>query len=281
METEVKKEKHSGSKKVLFIAECLAVLGLLIGAVCGIAGGKRDRTPPIIRGVQDITVYQGDSVSYRKGITAQDDQDPAPKLEVDTTQVDLSVPATYTVTYIATDAAGNETTQAAMITVLPKGESFVELAVIEEAVDTFLADLLEDGMTVREQVEAIYHWANSGNIAYIGHSDRADYRQTAYTVLQDRQGDCYGYFAITKMMFERLGIPNIDVQKVRNFADDSDHFWSLVSVDGGKTYYHFDATPRIGDGDNFCLVTDEFLDAYSKEHDNCHNRDTSLYPRTP
>jgi hypothetical protein len=81
-------------------------------------------------------------------------------------------------------------------------------------------------------------------------------------------------------MFERLDIDNIDVRKVKNYEGDADHFWSLVSVDGGETWYHFDATPRIGGGD-FCLITDEALDEYSVNHKNSHNRDKSLYPATP
>ncbi len=100
-------------------------------------------------------------------------------------------------------------------------------------------------------------------------------------MLTTLRGDCYGYFAVAKLMFDRLKIPNIDVVKVKNYEEDSAHFWSLVSIDGGESYYHFDATPRIGDGDDFCLVTDAFLDAYSQAHKNSHNRDTSLYPATP
>ena len=80
---------------------------------------------------------------------------------------------------------------------------------------------------------------------------------------------------------DRLEIPNIDVVKVKNNAKDSNHFWSLVSVDGGKTWYHLDATPRVGTGDNFFLVTDKFMDDYSAKHNNCFNRDKSLYPATP
>ena len=89
-------------------------------------------------------------------------------------------------------------------------------------------------MTVQEQVEAIYYWAK-GAFTYSGHSDRTDWRQTAYNMLTNGRGDCYGYFAATKLLFEELGIPNIDVQKVKNSSDDSDHFWSLVSIDGGLT----------------------------------------------
>jgi len=94
-------------------------------------------------------------------------------------------------------------------------------------------------------------------------------------------GDCYGFFAVSKLLFERLDIPNMDVVKVKNSEDDSEHFWSLVSVDGGESYYHFDATPRLGQTGPFCLITDRELDAYSETHDGSHNRDTSLYPATP
>ena len=55
----------------------------------------------------------------------------------------------------------------------------------------------------------------------------------------------------------------------------------LEIVDGGESYYHFDATPRVGQTVSFCLITDEELDAYSAANKNSHNRDTSLYPETP
>ena len=148
------------------------------------------------------------------------------------------------------------------------------------AADEKLDEILPEGGSEEDWVRAIYNWARS-ELHYGNHSDRTDWRQTAYTMLTEGRGDCFGYFAVTKLMFEQLGIPNIDVRKVKNSPKDSDHFWSLVSVDGGETYYHFDATPRMGSGDDFCLVTDAFLDEYSSNHKNSHNRDKSLYPATP
>ena len=241
--------------------------------------GPKDSQPPQIYGIQDFTVYQGDPVSYLSGVTATDDLDPEPKLNVDSREVDLSKPGTYTVTYTASDDSGNLATACASITVLKKEEGYADLETIYTLADELLAIILEGTTDTRQQVEAIYNWART-DIRYAGHSDRSDWRQTAYNVIRSGEGDCFGYFAATKLMFERLGIPNIDVQKVRNHEEDSDHFWSLVSVDGNH-YYHFDATPRYGDGDDFCLVTDAFLDAYSEQHKGSHNRDKSLYPQTP
>lgn len=239
-----------------------------------------DREAPILMGIHDFTVYQGDSISYLSGITATDDYDAAPAIAVDNTAVDLSKAGEYRVLYTATDRAGNVSRSYATVTVLQKEEGFVDLDTIYAEADAKLVQIIRENATVTQQVHDIYTWARC-NLSYGGHSDRTDWRQSAYAMLTDGRGDCYGYFAVTKLLFERLEIPNIDVRKVKNSSKDSDHFWSLVSTDGGETWYHFDATPRHGTGDDFCLVTDAFLDAYSDSHKGSHNRDKSLYPATP
>lgn len=242
--------------------------------------GSGDKTPPQIAGVHDFTVYEGDTVTYRDGITVTDDTDEDPKLTVDAAEVNLSRAGTYPVTYTAQDAAGNAASETASVTVLAKREGYADLDTIFAAVDQKLTAILSRDDEPLQQVKAIYSWARTG-LSYSGHTDKSDLYQAAYSMLTGGRGDCYGYYAVTKLMFDRLGIPNIDVRKVKTSADDSDHYWSLVSVDGGETYYHFDATPRVGDGDNFCLVTDAFLDAYSNANKGSHNRDKSLYPATP
>lgn len=240
----------------------------------------RDIQAPTLSGVQDILFYQGETVDYLAGVTALDDADPNPTITVDDAGVDLSQPGEYTLTYTATDASGNAGQTTAKVTVLEWREGYQDLGTIYAEADAFLMDIVEPGDSIRQQVVAIYAWARS-DLSYGSHSDRTDWRQTAYTMLTEGRGDCFGFFAVTKLLFERLGIPNIDVRKVRNYEGDSDHFWSLVSLDDGKTWYHFDATPRQGSGDDFCLVTDDFLDAYSDAHRGSHNRDKSLYPATP
>lgn len=240
----------------------------------------KDTTAPRLIGVRNLTVYVGDIISYLTGISAEDDCDPNPVISVDSRFVDLSKAGTYDVAYTATDSAGNSSGAMAIITVLEREDDFIDTETIYAAVDERLNLLIPEDATAEEQVHAIYAWART-SLSYGGHSDQTDWMQTAYTMLTEGRGDCFGFYAVTKLMFERLGIPNIDVRKVKNQKTDSDHFWSLVSVDGGETYYHFDATPRSGEGDDFCLVTDAFLDAYSEKHRNSHNRDESLYPTTP
>ena len=240
---------------------------------------EQDQEAPVISGAEDILVYQGDAVSYRSGITVTDNKDESPRLTVDNSAVDLSTPGTYTLVYVATDASGNESRVEVPVSVREKQPHYVDLEVIYEEVDDLLKDIVTDDMTKREQVIAIYDWMYE-YLWYSDSSDKSDYLQGAYVMMMDRSGDCFNYFALSKLMFERLDIDNIDVRKVKNYEGDADHFWSLVSVDGGETWYHFDATPRIGGGD-FCLITDEALDEYSVNHKNSHNRDKSLYPATP
>ena len=239
-----------------------------------------DQNAPELSGIHDFTVYQGDTISYMSGITTTDDLDANPSVTVDSSGVDLSRPGEYTVIYTATDASGNSSQRCATVTVMEKQDGFVDLDTIYAAADAKLDEIIRDNATVKQQVHDVYAWARI-NLSYGGHSDRTDWLQTAYVMLTEGKGDCYGYWAVTKLLFERLEIPNIDVRKVKNTADDTDHFWSLVSLDGGDTWYHFDSTPRAGEGDDFCLVTDAFIDAYSDSHKGSHNRDQSLYPETP
>ena len=241
---------------------------------------KQDTLAPEISGAKDISVFVGDTVAYRKDITVSDNSDPNPTLSVDSSKVNLSKAGSYELLYTATDASGNTASKTVTVTVKEKPANYVDKETIYAAADKKLESLISEGMDTRQKVKAIYNWAN-GYIYYSGKSDKSDYLSEAYKVLKGGGTDCFGYFAVTKLLFERLDIPNIDVRKVKNYNGDSDHFWSLVSVDGGQTYYHFDATPRKGSGDYFFLVTDAQLDAYSDTHDKCHNRDKSLYPATP
>ena len=247
-----------------------------------------DATPPVIEGAKDITVYVNEAVSYRKGVSVTDDTDRNPTLHIDSSAVDTSKAGTYKVTYTATDSFGNTTELKINVTVgekpVPSSVSSATSSIDKNEVyalaDKKLENLLKEGMTVKQQLKAIYDWAN-GSVWYSGKSNKNDYLDEAQNVLKGGGTDCFGYFAVTKLMFERLNIPNIDVKKVKNYDGDSNHYWSLVSIDGGQSYYHFDATPRKGDGDYFFLVTDAELDAYSDNHGKCHNRDRSLYPATP
>ena len=79
-----------------------------------------DGEAPTIHGAGNCSVNTGSGFDPQKGVTVTDNLDPAPKLEIDSSKLNLSKPGTYTVTYTARDAAGNETVIKRKITVADK-----------------------------------------------------------------------------------------------------------------------------------------------------------------
>lgn len=249
-----------------------------------------DREAPVISGARDLEAYVGETISYKSGVTVADNADTKPDLEIDNSQVDLSKAGTYTVTYKATDAAGNTETVTVKVTVREKPENYVDPEVIYAKADAILAQFIRDDMTDREKVEAVYVWTRRGVHLTYGskpsgfvHED-ADWLQTAYALLNRdvAKGDCYFFFAVQKLLLQRLNIPTIDVEKT--YDGHSRHYWLLVSVDGGKTYYHFDNVWSR----ELCLVTDAQLDVFSAAAESNPDigydpfiRDKSKYPATP
>ena len=236
-----------------------------------------DFEPPVINGVEDQTVTVGGTIAYKKGITVTDNIDTEVTLEVDSSQVNLQEPGVYTVTYTATDSAGNTATATAQITVEEKKAALTgQEAELAELAAQVLDSITNSSMTKKEIALAIYEWCNT-RITYTNSSDKSDWVAEAVNGLNIHAGDCFTYFSVAKALLTQTDIPNIDVLK--SDTSHSSHFWSLVDV--GEGWYHFDTTPRKGEGDYFFLVTDEQLETYSRSHSNSHIFDHSLYPATP
>ena len=231
-----------------------------------------DVQAPVIEGTQDITVEVGGSISYRKGVTVTDDKDEKPTLEIDNSQVDLETPGVYEVIYTATDRKGNSSSVSILVTVRSLEAIAMEQEVYEKAAD-ILARITDENMTDMEKAFAIYRWT-MGNIGYTGSSDKSDWINGAYQAFKNRSGDCYTYFAAAKALYNVAGIENVDI--VKSDTSRSSHYWSIINL--GDGWYHVDCTPRTGDGDNFFMVTDAELEAYSSQHRNSHIFDGSLYP---
>ena len=239
-----------------------------------------DVTPPQIMGVTELSMYIGSTIAYRKSIIITDDTDPVPKLAVDSSKVDLSRPGTYPVIYTATDCVGNTTTRETSITVKETPKNYVEESVIWEAADKILAKILKDGMTTKEQVKAIYKYLDR-NCSYVNTSDKSDWMQAAYKLIKTQRGDCFSFYAFSRLMFERLGIPNLTVRRIENPWRTGNHWWNMVSLDGGETWYHYDSTPHLAGMMETCLVTDTDLDRFNQSAKGYYYWDRDAYPATP
>ncbi len=239
-----------------------------------------DTTAPKILGANNLSVFLGSTVAYRSGILVTDDTDPTPRLSVDSSQVDLSTPGTYPLFYSATDSAGNVATVKTTITVAEAPESYVAEGLILERADKLLAELLTDGMTREEQVNAIYDWIES-HCYYIADFDKTDYMQAAYLMMTNNRGDCFGFYALSRLLFDRLGLENLTVTRLPNEVRTSRHWWNMVSLDDGETWYHFDATPHMTYPTRTCLVTDADLEAFNQLMPNYYFYDHASFPKTP
>lgn len=219
----------------------------------------------------DIEIETGETISYRNAITYSDNVDSQEDLtlSVDNTSVDNQKAGTYVVNYTVTDKAGNVANGSLTVTVkepiTPQEQEVYDIA------DEVLAEILTDDMDMTQKARKIYDWIRS-NVHYINHSEKDSWVQGAHEGLVNGQGDCFVFASTAKVLLTRAGIPNMDVVKA---TTNPSHYWNLVDV--GDGWYHYDTTPRK-DGSEFFLWTDAELEAYSKEHDNCHNFDRSLYP---
>lgn len=266
----------------------VAVLVLAVLLVRGLSGSHapsvsdtpapvEDTQPPVISGAKDLTVAVGESLSYRTGVTVTDDGEEPVQLQVDASGVNLSEPGTYQAVYWAEDAAGNRAEVTVTVTVVEAvtvddadggetedvvetGGEEITLERVNELADDILAEITTSGMSQREKALAIYNYVHN-NIKYVGTSDKSSWLVGAYVGFTRGSGDCYNYFACSKALLTRAGIPNVDLTRV---GGNSRHYWQLVDVGGG--YYHFDACPHPNSYPLYSfLLTEEQVKAYTKQ----------------
>ena len=239
-----------------------------------------DAMGPTIMGVNPLSIYKGSSISFEAGIVVQDNCDENPVLTVDTSRVDLNKAGTYEVIYRAMDAAGNMSNMTTKLTVAERKDSYVDEAVINAKADEILDSIITPDMDAEEQVDAVYTWIQN-YCTYRDSSDMTDRMQAAYAMMTELKGDSYSYYAIASVLFDRLGLPNIAIHRAAFSVRTTTHFWNMVSVDGGETYYHFDTCPQAGFSTRICLATDEQVEACNQYTAGYYTFDKGNYPATP
>lgn len=196
-----------------------------------------DTTPPVFKLAEDFTTYLGESIRYKEHVSAVDNSGTC-EIEVDNSQVDAEKTGTYDVVYTATDPYHHSSSVTVKMTV---AEKTVDEALLFQKADEILAGIITDDMSQKEKVTAIYNYTNT-NFSFVNDSDKSDYVKAALTMLDIRQGDCYSYFALAKVLLDRAGIKNMDIYTK---TDTAEHYWNLVDIGDGHGWYHFDATPNL------------------------------------
>ena len=239
---------------------------------------KEDGEAPVIEGVSDQTVYAGETISYKTGVTVTDNKDEDPELTVDNSEVDLETPGTYTVTYTATDSSGNTTSVTAQITVEEAPEGVENLEEMEETAQAILDSILTDDMDEEERLYTMYMYVKN-HMSYTGSSDKSSYINEAIRGFAEGTGDCFTYYSMLKALMEQDGFETIDVERE---GGETQHFWSLVWFN--DAWYHIDSCSRraVRNSTWLCFLRiDSELQEFSEYYGGYYNFDTDLYPATP
>lgn len=233
-----------------------------------------DTTFPVFSEMEELKVNLGQSVSYRKNVTATDDRDGEIAFRIDSSAVNLEEEGTYTIVYTATDSSGNTTTVERKIHVM--STLVVNQELVDEMAKEILAKILTEDMTPHEKIKKIYNHVRY-NMSY-SHSTETEIPEAAYKAMTKRRGDCYNYFAYAKVLLDNAGIDNIPVER---YGGKTSHFWLLVNV--GTGWYHYDTTPQSEEDPFRCFMkTDEQVKAYARRRSDgrrdYYDIDYSKYP---
>lgn len=80
----------------------------------------KDEEKPILEGLKDFVVEENQNIDYLAHVSAKDNRDPSPVVQVDSSQVQLDKAGTYKVIYTVKDRSGNENQYTQKVTVKAK-----------------------------------------------------------------------------------------------------------------------------------------------------------------
>ena len=243
----------------------LLVYSLNVGCTC------HKRESPLIEVSEIIVAELGGVIEYSPYLSLGGS---SVSFSVDESGLDLYRVGIYTVYACGVDAKGR------------RGEC---VPIRVEVVDSFDKNRLDDmlgeivsGLSIEgKSKEAIcrdiYRTVRE-RLVYNGESEKGDLCRSAYYALCQGGGDCYSYFALSKLLLDLCGIENMDIQREEGYTSDT-HYWHLVNI-GDGCWYHFDTTELKRDKylHSGCLLTDMQIMAYSKARKDFYRYDAEDYP---
>lgn len=237
-----------------------------------------DTEAPVLTGLNNITVNRGDSISYKRGVSATDNSGEDIDIVIDNSAVNADVGGTYTISYSASDSSGNTAKEWVTVTVLDP-DTTVDESTVTPLLDEIISAVTTPEMTKREKAYQLWLWCRK-NLQYSEAIHFTDYWTAAHAGLTEKKGDCYVLYAVYSSLLTRCDIENLCVRRV---GGRSNHYWNLVHIEEG--WYHCDPGPRKrGDPYQCILQTDAQLKAYTDffytttETPNYFTFDPSQYP---
>lgn len=207
-----------------------------------------DHNAPLFYGIHDITVDDSEDavINYFDGITIRDDYDEEPRFAVDTSNVIIGQTGTYVITYSTKDEAGNVRRQDALVNIKPSssaegvtGAGSSWDSAYHNEIYRMAEELVEKlkGESDMETALNIFSWVHS-NVSYQHVYEVQTFESAVYDAFTTHGGDCYSFYACSKILLDCAGIPNMTV--LRYPVNYNGHYWNLVKIDG--EWYHCDST---------------------------------------
>jgi len=193
----------------------------------------KDDVPPTIYGAIDRYCFIDEAVSYYAEVFAEDNVDPEVTLTVDNSSVDIHTAGSYTITYTATDSAGNSSTESCVLTFVEQEVTDEEL---QQLADQVMADIITEDMDIQHQLYAVFCYVYD-HLVYSEGSDKTNWKLEAKRGILEGTGDCFTYYSVAHLLLEQLDVDIMSVERDRH-DDESRHYWHLVN--DGTGWYHFD-----------------------------------------
>lgn len=203
-----------------------------------------DTEAPKLFGVKDRYFYTNETIAYFAEVSATDNCDDEVTVTVDNSKVDYTREGKCTVTYTATDRAGNETSASCTFTFVESTVSEAESAALANEV---LSAILTEDMSLADEIEAIYDYVFK-NVRYVSTSDKTDWRKEAKRGITTGRGDCFTFYAVARLLLEQTDAELLSVERL---SSKTRHYWLLVNI--GTGWYHFDAC-NVGHGEARCFM---------------------------
>ncbi len=236
-----------------------------------------DNEPPVVEASELIVTTLGEPIEYSPYVTLTDNCTGELYIEVDESGLVLDEVGEYTVYIVGLDRVGNKSER---VHVTVKVVDPYDESELSEMLDRLVEKIDPEGKTREQICREIYKLVRK-TLVYTGDSQKGDVRRAAYYALVGGGGDCYSFFSVTKLLLDRCGIENCEVERMAGTGAGT-HFWNLVNIgdDEGERWYHLDTTPLYPDryDHSGCLLTDAQINAYCKVRRDFYRYDHSKYP---
>lgn len=204
-----------------------------------------DTEPPVLYNVKDRFAYVDGNVFYLDDIWVEDNADKDVEIEVKKPFVNPHKEGQYSVTYIARDKAGNESSKTCNFIFIPQKVSDDALEALRNEI---YAEIFTDNMSIAQKLKAVFDYIFT-NVVYRNSSDKSDWKSEAYRGLTQGQGDCFTFYSVSHLLLSGL---DCELMSVRRVNGSTDHYWCYVNI--GNGWYHFD-TCNVGAGSGgYCFM---------------------------